>query len=300
MRNREASSELDSPLVRLFVQRSAIGSEGDSPRAVIRGLVGVNRPKRAGSRAREIQLYLRTRNILSLEIKADLNCDGMLEPIGGQYEDGFRMYLKKGMSTGRIRFTMAHEVCHTFFYELVPEMKFQQHAIDQAEERLCNEGAAAMLIDERSLRRKTKDLTVSLNSLESLAHFYEVSTPTMLLRLRALRIWNCQLSHWHRTVGGVFVLESLRGGRKLDWTWDDECILQRVWETKRPEFGRGSITHCDQDGVKWWKRVSYHLQPSASGVTALWGSGVRQPQISLPLFNSTDPSPGRGPRRKTE
>jgi Zn-dependent peptidase ImmA (M78 family) len=30
--------------------------------------------------------------------------------------------------TVRQRFTIAHEICHTFFYEIVPELKFKPHS----------------------------------------------------------------------------------------------------------------------------------------------------------------------------
>ncbi len=285
MPGKETSSKPSSLLVSLFLQRSGTHSPTASPERVICELVEKHRRKRARTRAREIQQFLQDRNITSIEMVPDLKCDGTLEPTGMRYEDGFRMLLKKNVPQVRLRFTMAHEICHTFFYELVPEIKFRPNTTDESEERLCNVGAAAILINERSLRRQAKKMQSTLESLEDLAAAYEVSLSTMLLRLRSLQLWDCQLSHWHRTVDGVFVLDRLHGGRKLDWAWKDASILQRVWETKRPEFGREYVTYDDADGVTWFRRVSYQLRPSSSGVTALWGRQVKTDKSILPLFN---------------
>jgi hypothetical protein len=285
MRSKQACSDYASTLIRLFVERSGILTPA-SPEQVICGLVDMHRPKRARAQAQRLDNYLQQRNIATIEIIANLHCDGVIEPLGSTYEEGFRMRLKKGASETRMRFTMAHEICHTFFYELVPELKFKLHDTDVSEERLCNVGAAAMLVDERSVRRRAKEMPISLDSLDQLAHVFGVSESTMLLRLRALRIWNCELSHWHRTVGGVFVLDRLHGGRKVNWAWENESILHRVWTSKRMEFGRDFVFYKERDGARRYKPISYHLRPTSSGVIALWGDGLRSPRSTMPLFQA--------------
>jgi hypothetical protein len=82
--------------------------------------------------------------VCETEVVPDLPCDGLIEPIGTTYSAGFRMRLKKNAADVRLRFTIAHELCHTFFYELVPEFKFVAHESDDSEERLCNWGAASL------------------------------------------------------------------------------------------------------------------------------------------------------------
>ena len=56
------------------------------------------------------------------------------------------MGVKADMGEKRMRFTIAHELCHTYFYELVPELKFCDHGPNDEEEAICNQGAAALLI----------------------------------------------------------------------------------------------------------------------------------------------------------
>jgi len=112
------------------------------------------------------------------------------------FRDGFRVRLKLGMSDVRARFTLAHEACHTFFYQLVPEIKFFPHDRDSEKERLCNFGAAGFLVPASPLRRQVRTLPRCLESLELLASNYGVSPLTMALRLRGLGYWQCQL-HRH-------------------------------------------------------------------------------------------------------
>ena len=149
------------------------------------------------------------RNILQVEFEHNLPCEGSLQPVGNEFRQGFIMRLKRNAADVRVRFTMAHELCHTLFYELVPEIKFTPHEADDEEERLCNLGAAAFLLPASVLRRRVKKLQPRLETLELLSAEYRVSIPTMLLRLRALLLWQCEVSLWHRMSGGRFVLDRL-------------------------------------------------------------------------------------------
>src|SRR5258708_924799 len=189
MGSREISSETESDLVRLFVERSGIGQSRRSPEQVMATLVEGLHGRRVQNQEQRLQRALKDRNVKTIDVVPGLNGDGMLEPVGSTFKDGFRMQLKRGVSGGRMRFTMAHEVCHTFFYELVPEIKFRPHETDRAEERLCNVGAAALLIPARSLRAQAKKLPICLWSLDQLAQDYSRSPPAMFLRLKALGLW---------------------------------------------------------------------------------------------------------------
>ena len=94
--------------------------------------------RRVGLRAvapSNLEPFLASRNITSVAIEDDLKADGALVPLGRDFGAGFRMVLRRDLPEGRINFTVAHEICHTFFYERVPEVKFAAHAVDQEEER---------------------------------------------------------------------------------------------------------------------------------------------------------------------
>jgi Zn-dependent peptidase ImmA (M78 family) len=285
MRNSQAYSEPQSEIVRLFVERCGVAPAQGSPEQAMTELVERTAPrKHVRSQGQRVQCFLDARKVVSVEFVPDAGYDGMIEPIGSTFSEGFRMRLKTSASDVRARFTVAHEACHTFFYELAPEVKFHPHEEDDHEESLCNFGAAVLLIPAASLCARTRKLTICLDSLEQLAQEYAVSLPTMLLRLRSLGLWKCQLSLWHRTASGEFVLDRLYGGRNVEWKWQDASVLERVWESNESVFETGFVYAEGRGGTKAYKPISYHVQRSGLGVTVLWGKGIRPTVSTYPLF----------------
>lgn len=276
--------KLGQGIVRLFLERAGNGSAVEDPDQIMTRLVESARTKRAPGLVRRLQQFLDARKVSSIEVVPGLDCDGVIRPLGSTFADGFAVTLKKGLSQARSRFTLAHEACHTFFYEFAPELKFVPHETDDVEERLCNLGAAVLLIPGAALRKQTRSLTLCLNSLEGLAARHVVSMPAMLLRLRALGLWKCQLSRWHRTVGGTFVLDRLYGGRRNDWQWDDHSLLDRVWQSREEVFGRVFLYLSDRQGNRRYAPVSCNLRRERDGILALWGPGVRAPLQEYPLL----------------
>jgi hypothetical protein len=290
MRRKPAFCKTDSELVRLFVERSGVKANDPSPEQALLELIERGRRKRLKGVEPQLQQLLKDRNVTSVEVVPDLGCDGFIEPIGRTFADGFRMRLQTSPSAPRIRFTMAHELCHTFFYELVPEIKFHPHQPDDAEERLCNLGAAALLIPTNSLRARTKKVAISLDSLAQLAREYSVSLPTMLLRLRTLGLWKCELSSWHPATSGDFVLDRLYGIRRAEWRWEDVSDLKRAWDSNQSIFGTGFLYLEGQEGSRRLKPVAYNLKRFGTSVFALWGRGVRPSSQAYPLLKSGAPS----------
>jgi hypothetical protein len=138
------------------------------------------------------------------------------------------MVLRRGLPEGRINYTVAHEICHTFFYERVPEIKFASHAVDQEEERLCNCGAEEILMPALDVRRRAKTEPVSLDVLQIMAAHYRVSTPAMFIRLRRLGLWRGELVVWHEMTSGAFAVKRVWGGRMVDWQWMEPEIPRRA------------------------------------------------------------------------
>jgi hypothetical protein len=241
--------------------------------------------KRAANPDQRLQSALKQRNITSIELVSDLVPDGVLEPLGSTFEEGFRVLLSRKAPAGRTRFTIAHEVCHTFFYEFVPEMKFQPHDSDETEERLCNIGAAALLIPGRRLRVSTRGLPVCLDSLERLAKIYSVSIPTMLLRLRTAGLWKCELSTWYRTANGTFTLDRLYGGPRARWNWVDDAPLREAWGRGRTTSGVAMLYVQNATGARRYRPIIYQTRRSGSGVLVLWGKGINILKRSRPLFD---------------
>jgi hypothetical protein len=280
-------SEPRSDLVRLFMERSGMRSRCRSPEevmsAVVEGVPGGN----LKNQEQRLQRMLRERNVIQVEVTSNLSCDGVLEPMGTTFADGFRLRLRKDMSPARRRFSLGHELCHTFLYEFVPEVKFRPHEVDDEEEKLCNFGASVLLVPTKTLRATAKKMPICLATLEQLAKAYSVSLPTMLIRLRAVGLWNCELSNWHRSVAGTFTLDGLYGGRRAEWEWQDLSQLERAWGSSEPIFGTGFVYLADARGARRYKPISYNLTRSADGVIALWGKGIRKPGKVYPLLQSS-------------
>lgn len=241
------------------------------------------RPKKLKNKTVELEQFLCERNIHRVEVVPDLECDGLITPLGAGFPDGFRMLLKE-TSEVRVRFTKAHEACHTFFYELVPEVKYRLHETDEFEERLCNFGAAVFLLPARRLLKEAKNLPICLDSLDQLANHFCVSLPTLLLRLKSLRVCHCELSLWHRMTDGQFVFDKVYGGKQADWEWVDDEILNSAWLSNDSRFGTAFVRYRIKGGSYRYKPISYNLRRTATGMLALWGPGITEPQKTAPLF----------------
>jgi hypothetical protein len=87
----------------------------------------------------------------------------------------------------RIRYSVAHEIAHTFFPDCAERVRNRAARQDYAEnewelEMLCNLGAAEMLMPTGSLG-DLKDKELSLREVLDLRKRFEVSTESVLLRL---------------------------------------------------------------------------------------------------------------------
>src|SRR5229473_713963 len=210
-----------SPLVERFTRRAGAGSVVSPEDAMRSAVSGLRRRYRGdGVLDDRMQFYLSNRHVISTRIVEGLESVATLEPIGSRYLHGFNILLARHSNHTRLRFTLAHEICHTFFYEYVPEVKFMPHEIDPMEERLCDFGAAELLMPASALQRNAADRPVCLHSLRALAEQFSMSMAATFLRLRSLRLWNCVFSEWHRMLNGDFELAKLYGGKRLSWQWE--------------------------------------------------------------------------------
>lgn len=280
----------NSRLIQLFIARAGL-DEAVSPQETMRLLI--ERLRRTHRSARKSKLwmhfFLKNRNIGSIETDENLHCDGMLEPIGTDFGAGFKIVLNKKTNTERVRFTVAHEICHTFFYELVPELKFAPHETDPMEERLCNYGAAELLMPTALVHKAVRPKAICLESLYQLAGEFSVSLTTMFLRLRSLRLWNCEFSEWHRMTNGTFLLEHFYGGKSRPWEWEDKSILSNAWRSRKAVYGHTFVKYEDKRVVRY-KPTYFEVLRSGGRMLALWGPDIKSPIRKYPLFDSVPTS----------
>jgi hypothetical protein len=277
------SSDSRSELVKLFAER-AYGSSTEPSMAMIRLVRQLRRSRPRKEPARAMEYFLHSRKILRIDHSPDLDCDGIIRPLGNEFNNGFQIAVNSRCTLGRYRFTVAHELCHTFFYELVPELKFRSHGMDEHEERICNLGAAELLMPPNDVRGRVRGLSTSLDSLKHLASAYMVSIEAMLLRLRSLGLWDSELTVWHRMTGGTFSLRRIVGGRKAEWAWSDGSIPQKAWDTGRSLSGR-TYVQCATAGGRLFRDVSFELVRQGMSLISLWSRPLSHPKTPrLPLF----------------
>ena len=257
----------------------------------------------------DVQSAMRKRGVRDFSFDQKLQCDGYIEPLGASFESGFRVAIKPFASAARQRFTIAHEICHTFFYEFVPELKYRPMAPDSGEERLCNLGAAELLVPEDLLATEVDVKYPSLSSLERLATRYRVSLEVMLVRLSSLRLWSCSVLHWYRLSNGDFTLDKTYGTSFREWKiWIiDEMRL--AWEKPgSKKFGSSYLSLVDEQGFWGSDCIHYEIKRHGDHLTMLWSKSslVQNPDdaplflrstSTLPLFDLTEVAtqkPGSG------
>jgi Zn-dependent peptidase ImmA (M78 family) len=270
-----------SRLIELFSVRAG-DSSSDPSLALKRLLVELRKAVGWSRKSPQLERAQLRRRIFRVEYKVSWDRDGCLEPLGTSFDQGFRLTLNAKSSKNRVRFTQAHELCHTFFYEYVPEIKFRPHLEDPAEEYLCNFGAAELLMPEYSLRKETKVLPRSIQSLLRLASDYNVSPEAMMARLRSLRLWNGELHIWRREAGDDFVLDRIVGAKWLPWKWSDRRVPVDAW-TKRNSSGHSYLECSARPGYRQFKSIAFDAVREGSTLMVL--SGVSEPfQREAPLF----------------
>ena len=121
-------------------------------------------------------------------LSKDINCDALLIPIMG----GFKIKLKnedKFHYTYRTRYSCAHEMAHTFFYEIedggVPFRAVPGGS--EYEEKLCDKAAAELLMPKNILEIGSKKLVnnhgYSLSALIKLKEKFKTSLRSICIRV---------------------------------------------------------------------------------------------------------------------
>jgi hypothetical protein len=239
---------------------------------------------------------LGVRKIWDIRLDPEATVDGYIQPNGSTYDGGFTLVLNRRTPATRRLFTAAHEICHTFFYEVVPEIKFLPHEPDEAEERLCNFGAAELLMPASHIREFASRQEPSLPALERIAAYYGVSPEASLIRLRTLKLWECAFSLWYRGTDGLFRTERIIGDF-ADWSWDDDFALKRAWEDRGGAETSGRATLCREDsaGRSWSTLVYFQAKRIRDFVMVLW---ARNPLSNSCRQYSLFPAPEH-PRTKS-
>lgn len=123
---------------------------------------------------------------------AKLSRDGMLIPVEG----GFILKLNSQRHLVRQNFACAHEIGHTFFYDLSgarPWRPYESMSSYWAEEDLCYQFAEELLMPSLEITRIAGELPPSVVSFQQLLKIFQVSTEALARRIARLNLWHCIL-----------------------------------------------------------------------------------------------------------
>jgi hypothetical protein len=123
---------------------------------------------------------------------AILSRDGMLIPVDG----GFIIRLNSQRPLVRQRFACAHEIGHTFFYDISgmrPWRPSQSVSSYWVEEDLCYQFAEEMLMPCREIQRITGGLSPAIDNLLQIRDIFGVSSEALCRRIARLNLWRCIL-----------------------------------------------------------------------------------------------------------
>lgn len=129
-------------------------------------------------------------SVKKIEI-AEISRDGMLIPT----EQGFIIKLNSKRPLVRQRFACAHEIGHTFFFDLSgrhPWRPYESLSSYWAEEDICYQFAEEMLVPEESLQKITRRISSpSINNFKGLLNTFRVSAEVLARRIVRLNLWEC-------------------------------------------------------------------------------------------------------------
>lgn len=120
--------------------------------------------------------------------------EGVLAPVQG----GFKMYVQSNFEHHRgfkvrERFTIAHEIVHTFFYEPNGDVPRRIKGAPRGEalERLCHIGAGQLLVPEGLLRREldARGEVASVEAILDLIRVFNVSAEVLIRRLHETKLF---------------------------------------------------------------------------------------------------------------
>lgn len=170
-------------------------------------------------------LFLERKIIKKKEIDMSEKFSGILEPIEG----GFIMTINSKHSSNRKRFSVAHEIGHTFFYDLTSETPCKRFVRSNSpymvEEDYANSIAAEILLPEPYIKKtiKEKQLEPSIKALNILSRLYSVSLETMCKQVvKNHKLFDCLVFESTISSKGIINNDSstiCKGNSFQEWYW---------------------------------------------------------------------------------
>ena len=120
-----------------------------------------------------------------------------------------RIEVQRAQSFYRARFTIAHELGHLCFLDILPILPKERGDVTNAhiasirEERLCDQIAAELLMPRRPFERIAKLTEPSFDGVRQLQRTFCVSFAAILRRVTELRTWSVGRAEWEWNEGAL-------------------------------------------------------------------------------------------------
>lgn len=144
-------------------------------------------------------------------VEAEIETDGHIVSIEG---GGYVVYLNKRHSESRRRFTLAHEIGHTFFFDLsvnsdeernIDERESKPMRVDPEEEDLCNTAAREILMPRKQFSVMVNRSGFGAKGVLYLANCFRTSIRATALRLVEFCPYSVFVCAWQKnTSTGAF------------------------------------------------------------------------------------------------
>jgi hypothetical protein len=190
------------------------------------------------------------RNIREIrEVRMEM--DGKILRVAG---GGYRVEVNAAHTSPRKRFTCAHEIGHTFFFDLgdkstertralVEDRDLKNFSVDNQEEALCNLAAAEILMPRSEFAKAASTLGPSAEMILALSRSYCTSLWSTARRLVQLSVLKLVVALWELRphMGHYFAkwIVSARPGRSApELLVDDGVPIFKSFQSRTPFRGR--------------------------------------------------------------
>jgi hypothetical protein len=215
-------------------------------------------------------------------IRRPMRQAGRLIPL----DDGYRIEVNSEHSQGKQRFSINHEVCHTFFADFSePQIAVDSDTgtfdVKNEEEYLCDIGAAALLFDDRWFRPMASELGPTISAIEELTRKFEGSLEATARVWCELDLWPCCVVFWEKdlkpTQSAMRLQEALPGFEevkdsleeiRVQVSYHTSTFRQNLYLPKHKSVSRnGPVYACFTSGHPTEGYETFELN---SSVSALW------------------------------
>jgi Zn-dependent peptidase ImmA (M78 family) len=179
--------------------------------------------------------------------------------------------IKEDDPIARQRFTEGHELMELLFDALAPVGNLPKWD-ESDKERLCDQGAADLLMPQSSFRAQLEAIGLSLETGRSLAQLYQTSLMATLVRMIQLSAEDYALVLWHEALKPIELKPPIRPRRRRLRVW---------WQTHTQTWTGGFIPKAKSiPATSLIGQVHQTGEPQAGQETINWGATVASYQVA--------------------